>query len=88
MKKYEHIINVAFALTKNKSLTKHIIIRPHIYHIMSYIIGEEPCAYLKNVVHYHINKLQVFRSTRFCTCYIDHFMDLDFSDKEDSYILN
>ena len=33
---------------KNKSLTSHI---------MSYIIGEELCEYLKNRVHYRILKM-------------------------------
>ena len=45
MSKYEPIITIVFTLTKNKSLIKYI---------MLYIIGEEPCKYLKDIVHYHI----------------------------------
>ena len=74
MSKYEQTTNLVFSLTKNKSLTNYI---------MSYIIGEEPCEYLKNIVHYHIlNELQLFQLSRFCTYYRYYFMDLDFNDKE------
>ena len=53
---------------KNKSLTSHI---------MSYIIGEELCEYLKNRVHYQIlNELQVFQLSRFCSQYRDYLMQL------------
>ena len=74
MSKYEPIITIVFSLTKNKSLTNYI---------MSYIIGEEPCKYLKNIVRYHIlNVLQLFHLSRFGIYYGDYFMDLDFNDKE------
>ena len=44
-------------ITNNVSITNYI---------MSYIIGEKPCEYLKNIVHYYIlNELQLFNLSRY-----------------------
>ena len=57
MQKYKYIQLVVFKKTKNKALTNYIL---------SYIKGNGPCKYLKNVVHYHIlNELQVFNMSRY-----------------------
>ena len=42
MSKYIPITDIVFKVTNNKSITNYI---------MSYIIGEEPCEYLKDVGH-------------------------------------
>ena len=56
---------------------------------MPYIIGEQPCEYSKNAVHYHfLNELQLFQLSRFCTYYRYYFMDLDFSDKESMLLVS
>ena len=74
MSKYIPITDIVFKVTNNKFITNYS---------MSYIIGEKPCEYLKDVVHYYIlNELQLFQLTRFCTYYRYYFMDLDFNDKE------
>ena len=66
IRKYEHITTIVFELIKNKSLTNHI---------MLYIIGEEPCKYLKHIVHYYIlNELQLFNLSRH-DVYHRHYVD-------------
>ena len=45
MRKYEYMQFVGFRKTKDKNITKYIL---------SYIKGNGPCKYLKNVVHYNI----------------------------------
>ena len=57
MSKYIPITNFVSKLTNNVSITNYII---------SYIIEEKPCTYLKNIVHYYIlNELQLFNLSRY-----------------------
>ena len=71
MRKYKHLTAIVFSLIKNKSLMNHI---------MSYMIGKEPCEYLKNIVHYHILKeLQLFNVSRY-NVYNRHYIE-DIFDK-------
>ena len=52
MSKYTATTDIVFKLTNNKSIANNI---------MPFVIGEKPCTYLKNVVHYCIlNELQTF----------------------------
>ena len=75
MQKYKYIQLVVLRKTKNKTLTNYIL---------SYIKGNGPCKYLKNVVHYNIlHKLQVFQLSRYYVC-IYGFRN-DTYDKETMY---
>ena len=57
MSKCIPITNIVSKLTNNVSVTNYI---------MSYTIGERPCTYLKDVVHYYIlNELQLFNLSRY-----------------------
>ena len=57
---------ILFKLTNNKYITNSI---------MYYIIGEKPCGYLKNIVHYYIlNELQLFNLSRYYV-YNRHYVE-------------
>ena len=66
MSKYIPIKDIVCKLTNNAYI---------INNIMSYIIGEKPCTYLKDVVHYYIlNELQLFNLSRYYV-YNRHYLE-------------
>ena len=68
MSKYIPIIDIIFKITNNKSITNYIV---------SYIIGEKPCEYLKNMVHYYIlNELQWLNLSRYYVYNRYYFEDI------------